>query len=145
MPLRVIDGLTTAAIVSAAMGLATAAGAEIPLSDSCEARPAVEPGHYACRDLSRPTMESFTSQFDIVDEATYVYRGSEPASGTYDFDPATGEIRWTSGPYSSAPGETDIITGISATRLSDSTPVIVLRFFSPSYPLQYEYCALLEE
>jgi hypothetical protein len=116
----------------------------------------IVPGHYACQDMpgmqlkSLSEMGSFqrstthwTSEFDIAADGEYTYRGSEPQPGKYSYNPTTGTITWTTGPYSSDPGEEDTITGVFTTRRSDESPVIFLVFRSPAYGESCVYCALV--
>ncbi|MHA6246372.1 hypothetical protein ACXYMU_00420 [Pontibacter sp. CAU 1760] len=116
----------------------------------------IVPGHYACQEMPGMQLKSlsemgtfqrsttrWTSQFDILDGATYNYRGSTPRPGNYNYNLKSGTITWTSGPYSSDPGEEDTITGIFTKRASDDHPVILLVFRSPAYGESCEYCALV--
>jgi hypothetical protein len=113
-------------------------------------------GRYACQDWAGYTSARvqadalyggevrrssyFTSEFSITGEASYVYHGAEQKQGGFTYTPATGEVRWTSGPYSSEPGEAATITGIYGVHKSDGTPTIVQIFRDPAYGEAAELC-----
>jgi hypothetical protein len=116
----------------------------------------IVPGRYACQEMPGMQLKSlgemgsfqrsitrWTSQFDISANGQYTYHTSKPKPGNYKYNQVTGTITWTTGPYSSDPGEEDTITGVYTTRRSDNHPVILLVFRSPAYGESCEYCALV--
>lgn len=113
-------------------------------------------GRYACQDWAGYTIARvqadtmyggdvrrssyFTSQFSITGAGEYTYHGSEPKTGRYTYTPATGEVRWDTGPYSSDPGEAATITGIYGVRESDGVPTVIQIFRDPAYGEAAELC-----
>ncbi|HYE00694.1 MAG TPA: hypothetical protein VEH84_15025, partial [Alphaproteobacteria bacterium] len=129
--------------------IAAPAPAQIP-SDGYAASAEMVPGHYACLEFrgNRPvefgsyTGTRFSNEFDIVDGATYAYRGTKRIEGGYSLDKATGVIAWKTGPFSPDP-DGSAITGHNTTRKSDGKPAIILTFHIPKFPDTNEFCALV--
>lgn len=140
------QGMTAGAglVLAAATAAAQAQSADYTRSAT------VVPGHYACLEFrgNRPvefgqyTGTRFSNQFDVVDGSRYEYRGSQRQPGTYSFDPATGAIAWTSGPFAPDPDGSSV-DAVSTVRASDGTPAIILTFRIPKLGESREFCALV--
>jgi hypothetical protein len=134
----------------AALAMTAGTAAAQPPGPNYAPSTTVVPGHYACLEFrgNRPvefgqyTGTRFSNQFDILDGKRYEYRGSERQPGTYAFDPATGAITWTSGPYAPDPDGSSV-DAVSTVRISDGTPAIILTFRIPKLGESRESCALV--
>lgn len=120
----------------------TLAGSDDAAADPAEgaARPAAGAaeglayGRYVCRDYGS-TSATFRNRFDLLEGGRYVFHGSRDIEGGYAYDPSTGRIDFTSGPYAAEPGDTTTIHGVFAPT-DDGTPQITLVFEDPSFPNQ---------
>lgn len=120
-----------------------------------------EEGRYACQDWNGYSVAQsqanaayggdirqssyFTSQFSVTGEGAYVYHGSRAIDGTFSYSPATGDIVWETGPYSSEPEDEATVNAIYGRRASDGKATIVQIFRDPSYGEAAELCFKYKE
>lgn len=108
------------------------------LSSSYAASADIYTGYYACR--SGLDFSTFTSEFDLYEDGTYVLRGYN-SQGQVALADGIGAIEFVSGPFAS--DDTAITYGQNSVRLSDGNPVIIIRYdFGDT--VTDDYCALVE-
>ncbi|MDX6751421.1 hypothetical protein SH611_16550 [Geminicoccaceae bacterium 1502E] len=139
---------TAAFLVALSLTGAAQAAGLAALTDNYAASGAVVPGDYACVEfrgqhpsaLSGTSSRRFSTRFTIAGDGSYAYRGTQMIPGTWEIDPASGAITWTSGPFApDADGAS--VSGWAATRKSDGKPAIVLVYHLPKFGDSPEYCA----
>lgn len=155
------DALDAAPEIEQATGSAHPANPPAPDWLMLQGADGPERGRYACQDwegysIARVQADAtyggdvrastyFTSQFSVTGRDAYVYHGSADEPGEFAYDAATGSVRWRTGPYSSAPGDTTTIEGIYGVRQSDGTPTMIQIFRDPAYGEAAELCFKYED